>query len=273
MPDKLADAPEPINGLWVGDGKSGKTTHAMDMARLGRVIAINAESGIKARALKTHGIPIKNIEVFPGEGEELTYEGLESLWLQAREELNKKPGSIAGFAIDSITELQQTLKDISVANSVKRAERRGVDRSSFVVDQDNWREVNEQCRSLIRKLRDLPCHLAITALERREQDKDGSVTYQPAVTPGLQNDLIGWMDVVCYTSVGVVGGEEEYRGLFRPINNRRGGDRFTMLPRQLVVPTFTRVREYIDGELTRDKDPVMLAAEKARKADEEEDKA
>jgi hypothetical protein len=269
VPTALTDDGEPVNILYYGDGGTGKTTDIMHMAKHGKVWVANAESGIKARALRQYDIPIENIEVFPGEDEELTFDALLGEWKRIREELHEDPDAYFGVAWDSITEIQQVMKDLEMKRSAVKASRRGVERDPFVVDQDNWRTINEQCRQLIRKFRDLPCHFAASALQRREQDQqDGTVVYMPAVTPGLQNDLIGWMDVVCHTETIVVGGEDEFLGLFRPRGKFRGKDRFKMLPVRIVNPTVDRVQAYLDGELTLDTDEEMRALKKRMQEDD-----
>jgi len=277
MPQQLKDVREPVNALFYGEGGTGKTTDLAFMANLGKVLVINAESGVKAGPLEALGVEIENIEVFPGEGEELDYDSLEGEWLRIREELNEDPDAYAGVFFDSITEVQAALKDRTVIAAVDRANKAGRERSRWVVDQDNWREVNEQCRALIRRFRDLPIHFGMSALQRRESDDDGSVSYQPAVTPGLQSDLNLWVDVTCHTSTVVVDGETEYRGLFAPHSKWRGKDRTGKLPKWLVDPTFDRIVAYRDGELEAEDDPVMLEArERAKRAaqnGDEKDKA
>lgn len=255
MPQLLSDALEPTNVLFYGEGGSGKTTDVCAMAKLGRIWVANAESGIKRRALLDHGIPVENIEVFPGPGETLSYDGLEKEWMRIRNELTEDPAAYAGVGWDSITEIQQAMKDAAVADSVRRAARAGKDRSPWIVDQDNWRATNEQCRSLIRKFRDLPCHFAASALCRREQDDNSTVVYQPGVTPSLQGDVVLWFDIIGFTSVEEVDGEEEYKALFRPAGKYRGKDRFHQLPKYVANPLFDRVQAYVDGTLTLDKDP------------------
>jgi hypothetical protein len=273
MPQELTDVGEPANILYYGDGGSGKTTDLAHMANLGRIWIASAESGVKARALTQFGIPIKNIEIFPGPGEEITYDGLEREWLRIREELNEDSDAYAGVGWDSVTEVQQTLKDLEMKRGQVKASRRGVERDPFTMDQDNWRTVNEQCRALIRKFRDLPCHFSATALQRREQDNDGSVVYMPAVTPGLQNDLIGWVDVVCHTETIVVGGEDVYMGLLRNRGKFRGKDRFKMTPVRLVNPTFDRIEKYLTGDLTVDTDDEMQDLKERMEREKEEDAA
>lgn len=272
----LEETRDPINGLYYGEGGTGKTSALAGMAHFGKVLVINAESGVKSRPLQSLGIPVENIEVFPGEGEEITYDALEEQWVRVREALHKDPTAYAGVGWDSITEIQKALAEVERKKAIAKASRRGVERGEFVMDQDNRTTVNEQVRSLVRKFRDLPCHFAMTALQRREQDDDGSVALQPGVTPGLQGDIIGWTDFVCYTTVVMVDGEEEYRGLFRPHGKYRGKDRLRAVPKWLVTPSFDRIAGYVAGDYDRDDcttDPIMeearARAERARAAEAE----
>lgn len=276
MPTALTEDDEPVNVLYYGDGGSGKTTDLATMALQGKVWIANAESGVKASALRRVGadldidIPLKNFEIFPGEDEEITYDSLEAEWKRIREELADDPGAYVGAGWDSVTEIQAHMKDLEMQRSRMKADRRGVQRDPFVMDQDNWRTVNEQCRALIRKFISLPVHFCASALQRREQDNDSSVVYMPAVTPGLQNDVIGWFDVVCHTETIIVGGEEVYMGLLRNMGKFRGKDRFKATPRRLVNPTHDRILQYVRGELTVDDDEQMQDL-KARMEREEQE--
>src|SRR5690625_8048708 len=59
--------------------------------------------------------------------------------------------------------------------------------------------MSKQFRDLLRKYRDLPCHLILTALERRDVDEDtGQVAYGPALSPGVQKEVLGYIDLVLY---------------------------------------------------------------------------
>lgn len=264
MPQQLTELDEPVNILFAGDGGTGKTTHIASMANRGRCVLVNAESGIKVRALKRRGIEVGNIEVFPGPDEELTFDGLEKLWLQMREELHDDPKAYpGGFGLDSITEIHKALLDNVVAAAVIRADRAGKERDPMFIALEDYGVMTEQMRNLMRKFRDLPCNFAASSLLRRDQDDDGTVVYNPAITPKLGLDVTGWMDIVCVTSVALVGGEEEFRGLFRPHGKFRGKDRLGALPKWLVDPTFDRILKYVDEEYNADEileDPVMAAA-------------
>lgn len=263
-PQMLEDSREPTIGLYYGEGGTGKTSALAGMAHFGKILIVSAESGVKSRPLRSLGVPVDNIEIFPAAGEDITYESLEAEWVRVREALHADPEAYAGVGWDSITEIQKTLAEVERQKAVAKADRRGVERGEFVMDQDNRTTVNEQVRALVRKYRDLPCHFAMTALQRREVDDDSTVTLQPGVTPALQGDLIGWTDFVCYTSVAVVGDEEEYRGLFRPHGKYRGKDRLRATPKWLVDPSFDRVVGYVDGEFDKDDVTTDSVMEEAR---------
>jgi hypothetical protein len=261
---KLEDIDEPTNVLYYGDGGTGKTTDVASMANLGPVIIVNAEAGLKAKALRARGVDVSNIEIWPEPGQAITFDGLEELHLECLRRCEK--GKLAGVAWDSITEIHQALLAQATAHLTARAERAGKERDRFSIELADYGLMTEMVRTLVRRFRDLPCHFAITALAKRQQDDDGTVSYVPAVTPALVNDLIGWVDIVAHTTVGAVGEREEYRGLFRAVGKYRGKDRLGLLPKYLVDPTFDRIVAYVDEELVAEKDPVMIAAREARAA-------
>jgi hypothetical protein len=262
----LTDRREFVNALWYGDGGTGKTTALAGMANLGKVLLINAEGGVKRRPLEQRGISVGNIEVFPSGSDVISIESLLKEWQRIREELDKDPGAYIGFVIDSITDLYQALLRNVVNKAVIAADRANKERDAYFIEQGDYGKMTEQVRDVMRKLRDLPCHLGVSALPRRQQDPDGTVVYVPAVSPALQNDLDLWMDVVCHTEVMMINGKEEYRGTFRPTGLYRGKDRFSVLPKGLVDPSFDRVVAYIEGDIDLDSDQVMIDA-KARRQD------
>lgn len=265
-PTRLVDVREPINILYYGEGGTGKTTSLATMANMGPVLLVNAESGVKRQPLVARGVNIENIELYPEPGAPITFEGLQSEWVRIAAALEEDPDAYAGVVWDSITEIYKRLLDSIVDRAVQKAERQGRERDPFFIDRSDYGVMTEQVRSLVRKYRDLPCHFGVSALSRRDQDDDGSVAYQPAITPALQNDLVGWVDQVVYTSV--VGGEDEdeFRGLFRPLGKFRGKDRFGTMPKILIDPTFERVHDYVRGDLTVDSDPVMVQARERAEA-------
>lgn len=259
----LADVDETINELFYGDGGTGKTTALAAMANLGPIVMINAESGIKKRPLAKLGVNVDNISVFPEPGQPLTFDALEELYWELKEEA--EAGSIVGVGWDSITEIHKVLLKDVIDKRVAKAERTGRgDTDPFFTDRSDYGVMTEQVRLLVRRYRDLPCHFGATALERRDIDDDGAVVYRPSLTPALSLDVYGYMDIVCHTSVEIHGGEDVYVGTFRPTGKYRAKDRFSAMPRRLPDPSFARTAAYVNDELTEETDPLMtlIAADK-----------
>lgn len=261
----LDDQEDIVNSMHYGPHGTGKTTAVAHMANLGKIIYVNAEGGLKIKPLRALGVDTSNIVVFPKRGTPLTFESLEKLFWKIKSDLDADPTAWAGTVWDSLSEIHKALLDNVVAHQVAKAERAGKERDRFFTDRADYGVMTEQVRLLCRRFRDLPCHFAITALERRDQDDDGTVHYGPAVTPALQTDVLGYLDVVCHTSVVEIGGYDEYRGRFRPKGKYTAKDRFGAVPVNLIDPTFDRVHGYITDKLTFDEDPVMQEA-KARRA-------
>jgi hypothetical protein len=259
----LATVEEYLNICYYGNEGTGKTTDLAHMAKLGKVMYVNAESGIKRRPIESFGVPLANIELYPDptSGEPLTFEGMEAVFWAMKRDLENEPGSWAGTVWDSGSEITKLLLEDVTAKRVAKAEklkRQGKTVSEamlspFFRDRDEWGEMSEQVRWLLRRFRDLPCHFGISCLMRRDTDDDGKVHYGPAVNPGIQGDVLGWVDVVCRTTAEVVDGRDAYVGHFRPESKYRGKDRFRGLdegiPRLMRDPTFDRVLMALRGEL------------------------
>lgn len=264
----LDEATDYLSVVWYGEHGTGKTTNACSMANVvdAPVYVINAEAGLKRRALEQRGIDTAQLHVLPNleRGQSLTFEFLEALFWQAKDALERTPGSIGGFVWDSVTEIHQILLNNIVAEDVARAERLGRDRDRFFKSQDNYGVMAAQLTELLRRFRDLPCHFAATALQRRDIDDDGKVVYRPAVTPALQTPIGGIPDLIGHTYVEEVGGHEQYIGTFKPIGKYSGKDRYSVLPTHLVDPTFARIHGYVTGAIDPEEDPVMIDAARAR---------
>lgn len=263
----LDETDEFVNVLYYGDPGSGKTTGAMHMAKLGHVIAIDAEAGIKKRPLRQLGVPTANIHPYRIQ----SYADLDALYWEVKEQLEAEPGSIAGVSFDSMTEIQKKLIESIVgerhAKAVKLAQRSGatVADDEFAVDRDEYGKMTEMVRRICRRFRDLPCHTAFVCLSKRDVDNDG-VFYRPALTPAFQGDLMGYVDVVAYTDTGD-GDEDDHSrfvGITRPVGKFRGKDRFGATPSVMPNPTFDRILKYVEdesGEFAAT-DPYMAAMRK-----------
>lgn len=269
--DEMDDSDEFYRILWWGVEGTGKTTDIAMVTRIvpkGRVLMINAEAGAKRSALQHHGVDTSRIASYPPRGQQLSFEGLERLFYRVQADLEKDPTSWAAVAWDSITAIYQKLLDDVVeadirktAEILQRAKKTREGRSGnitlrdrFETDRDDYASMSNQVRLLLRKYRALHCHLLITALERRDENgkgKEKTVEYGPAVSPALQVDLLGYMDIVLHTKVNSNG---VFYGRSQPTEDTRGKDRLNALPVELVDPTIERIHRYVSGELTEETD-------------------
>lgn len=236
---------------------TGKTTALAHAAHLGKVVHIDAEQRLKGGPLRRLGVPIENIEPVRG----ISYKALNDLCWDVRERLHDSPGSVAAVGFDSITEITKTLVgqvlDINTGKLQERANKRGevLEANPFQIDIDMWGEMTEQVRRLLRHYRDLPCHLVFTAHERRDTDGDGTVSYGPATTPAVQQDLMGYVDIVGHTYLD----EGRYMARFAPGTKYQAKDTFGVLPPIMAQPTVERIVAYVNEEITTDTDPIQMA--------------
>lgn len=270
----LDDTEQFLSAMYYGVEGTGKTTDSLAMSLLadpGLVVLINAEGGAKKGALVAMGIDTSRVVMYPKPGQRVTFDGLERLFFQLSSQLDRDPSSVLGVVWDSSTDivqelLDQVVEEVMVTQAAILERNRGQRpgniklRDRFDNDRDDYRRMSNQVRSLLRKYRYLPCHFVVTALMRRDEDETTKkVTYGPAVTPGLQSDLLGYVDMVLHCQVAEMGEGSVYFGTTAPTRTHRGKDRHHVLPTELVNPTFDRLVRYLRGELTPDTDPDQKA--------------
>lgn len=259
----IEDAIDFTNTLLYGREGSAKTT---DLARLanaashlpkgkGKVLVINAEGGLKLGPLKKRGVDTSRIVVWPDpkRHERVTHQGLDRIHRRVKADLEADPDSWFGVGFDSATEIHQAILDSVQAKRVTTIQNRGQDVDPDFVDIADYGTMSKLFRDVLRKFRDLPCHFAVTALERRDVDKDtGKPQYGPAVTPGIQGDLLGYVDFVLMCKAEDEDGP--FRALTRANSRYRAKDRFDVLPKVMVEPYLDRVIAYVGGDLTEESD-------------------
>lgn len=235
----LQDEKQFVNILYYGEPGVGKTTALAHMASMGKVIFVDAESGLKSGPLKRLGIPTENI--IPRRV--ISYPEMEKLHHELKERLTDEPGSIAGVVLDSLSEIQRAILEQDAKNPLELSQR-------------DYGTNTQELRLLIRHFRDLPCHVGFTTHVRRDQDEDdGTVRYGPSLTPAVGGDLLGYVDLVCYMRAlpRAGGGDEpDVVGAFRPVGKYKAKDRFGALPPVLYDPSFPRVAAYVDGTYLRE---------------------
>lgn len=270
------DTEEHLNVLYWGREGSGKTIDLAKATELGRVLFINAEGGLKKRALLANGVKTENLVIFPRPGQDLNYHTLEQALFRVKSDLMDDPKSWFLIGVDSITELALAFTDEASDDRFEKAKKKNSNwvptiGDEFFTDLSDYGTSTKMVRKAVRMMRDLPVHVAITALERRDVDEDTSkVAYGPAVGPALQTSLLGYVDVVLYCKA-----PDESRDYFRAqtkkVGAARAKDRLGVIPKVLVNPTFPRLLAYNEGTLAEDTDPVQAvltapAPEKPSKA-------
>lgn len=280
----LADEQEYVKVLYWGHYGSGKTTDLAHLSLLGPVEWVRVDKGLKAGPLRRLGLPLDNLRPH----DEIDPASLEKMLEEWRAILIDKPGSIAGICLDTATELVSRRIEFQADQSwreyVAKCRKQHVEpdrakRYSAVDDTRDWYQpVTQELTRLIRHMTDLPWHVGIACQVRRDVDRDsGSTIYGPAVNPAVQGNLIGYCDLVIETQADgrYRDGDKEdvFVGYPRPRPGREGKDRFGVLPRILVTPTFDRVIAYVKGDLDFATDPVQARYRellKSRKEDEDE---
>lgn len=276
----LDDTIDYLNVLIYGREGTGKTT-ALAMAanhapKGSRVLVIAAEGGLKKVALGRRGVDTSKIVVWPDprSGIQITAARLEALHERVLGQLMDEPGCWYAVGIDSISEIVQGIREQATDKRIAKMRRNPrLDQAEIdedFVDRDDYGVMTNQLRKVTRKLRDLPCHVIFTALER--VGDDGIVG--PNITPALAADVLGYVDLALYfRATQHAAGEDEdealaeFRALTRPGTKTRAKDRFDLTPRVLAEPDFGRILGYIQGDLTEDTDPVQSAYMARRQAE------
>lgn len=247
-----------VNVVYYGAEGSTKTTSAAFLANLpqpGKVLFINAEGGVKRGALARQGVKVEDIVIWPDPRRPIaiSHKSVDEVYRRVKSDLERDPESWKGVVLDSATDLHITYLDYAQGKRVNAIKMSGKQVDEEFVDIADYGTMSKMFRDTMRKFRDLPCHVVITALERRDVDKDtGKPKYGPAVTPGVQTDLLGYVDFV----IMMKGADEDgpVRGLTRANSRYRAKDRFGVLPRVMVEPTMDRIIAYLQGDLAEDTD-------------------
>lgn len=244
----LTDEEDFVKILYYGREGVGKTSASVAAANGGRILVVNAEAGLKKRPLKQLGINVNNVMTWPPQGKEnaLTADGLLVLHERLLADLRDDPTSWFAVVFDSISEIHQKLREQATDKRVRKVAGSDPD----WVDRDDYGVMTAQMRKIVRRFRDLPCHVIFTALETDDEKQN---TIRPAITPALCTDVLGYVDVVA--RMGSATGD--YRARTRASERIRAKDRFSSLPAIMLDPNFNRVRDYIVGDLEEADDEVQ----------------
>lgn len=277
---ELDEAEDYLKILYYGQEGSAKSSNALSMANLGRVLLINAEGGAKKSSLRRRGVNTANIAIWPQDASKtpITAGGLDALYRRVKADLAADPKAWVGVVFDSGSDLVQALVDQVQKDRVRKSRNKGMtidEVDSYFTDQADWGTMGKMLTDTIRKFRDLPTHVVWTALERKNVDKITSeIEIGPAVNAGVAVSLLGYADFVIHCSAGDE--DRPFRGLTRKRGKFRAKDRFDVLPTVMAEPTVERVLAYSMGELTAENDPLQKGISQAlpgKKSGKKDDKS
>jgi hypothetical protein len=265
----LSEQTDFLNIGFYGREGTGKTGDALTMANHGRVLLVNAEANAWPAALQRRGIDTDNIISFPDPDELITYESLQNLYFELKADLIKDPSSWFGLTLDSVTEIIRILISNSRHIEVKRRAKTDKPRTSEYLEE--WPDFNiskVQIMELMRNFRSLPLHFTWTALETRDKE----MIMGPQTNPAMMEHLPGFASILIHNVIVQEGDESIYAGFTAAHGDQqsyRAKDAFGVLPRRLPDPTFTRIMQYVQGDVTKETDPILSALREraqARKA-------
>lgn len=261
--ESLEGEEDVVRATWYGDPGTRKTTYMASLAKLGPILHIDTEGGLKKTALERQGIPVENISVM----RDVTYTKLEDLIYQLKgNQADGDPFPFIGINIDSMTAGIDKLLSNLVDQAVARAAKKGEERSKWKTYQDDYGDMTSQWKDILRGLRDLDLHLGISAHAKRDKDEEDRIRVGPHTTPALAQPITGYVDVILHTVVvdTKVDGVPVGYGDCAPVGKYDGKERFGgAIPPRLIQPSFDRLIGYVRGTLTRENDTIQEAARQA----------
>lgn len=244
------DRPEIVRALWYGDPGVGKTTAMLTLANTGKVVMWDAEQRLKRSALRRAGVNVDNIELIT----EVSYEKMSATLDTLRDRAEEDPDFV-GICFDGATEMVRVMIQHLVDQGVATAAKKGYERSSWRTYVEDYGDVAEQFRRLMRKAMRLPIHFGMTTLSMRGEDENRRVRVSPQLTPAVARDVNSAMDVISFLRIEEIGDSWLRSGLFIPGGQYDAKDTFGVLPRRMASPTFERILQYVDGKIDREHDP------------------
>lgn len=259
--------------IFFGEPGSGKTSAAATMAHLGgKVLIVDLESNLVLETLENLGIPTDDILVARPKNPSKLYEELFVLANKLKAAFEKDPNYLTGFSLDSLSELQKKLtENLTEARVLKNklAGKTGKAVDEFDIESVENMRASQQLRLLVRKFRDLPCHVAFTALQREDKEPDGTIYYRLGLGPKTSSDVMSFVNAVVHIAI-----EETPDGLVRigratPVGKWRGKDNIGRLPSRMIEPSFYRIAQLVSGDLDKDEaDADYVAPEPVAEEDE-----
>lgn len=234
-----------LNMIGYGDPGSGKTTlgaTANHHELMRKVFFLDLNGGMLSVAEENdmiQEIPKRAVpDGFP--------EVREWFWYLANEDHEYQT-----VVIDTFTDLQELNLQTIVGDKLNSKSRKGKKRKSI---DDRWREDYGESTSQLTRLAKAFCgldmHTIFLCHKRKDQDDQKREEVGPAVTPSLQTNLVGMVDICAYMYITKDDdGDLVHRALFQQYDKFIAKDRSPgkKLPVTMDNPTLPRILDTIIG--------------------------
>ena len=176
-----------LNALVYGSTGFGKTYSAQTLPDLDKTVVLSAESGL---------LPLrkKKIEVWTLDKWEDTDKAIN--FLEEKEQQEK----FTNIFVDSLTEVTKMSCEQVLVERIGIVEARGKNLDQIFKDamtQEDWGVAKGRSDRFVRRLRDLPYNVIMTALVTNKQMKDGQTKNAPLLSPGSLAEVVpGYFDEV-----------------------------------------------------------------------------
>lgn len=222
MADKRFDY---IKGLLYGDPGVGKTTF-LATASLIKAMSPMLLLDIEGGDLSLRDFP--DVEVV----RVTSYEKMQPIY----DELHRGRHGFKTVGIDNLTELRYFSMSSIMIDAVAKNDKMDPD----VPSQREWGKNSSQVRAVVRGFRDLPMHTFFTAHAKEAEDKRTNLTkVKPALPGQLSDEISGFVDLVLYYYIKMVGQEHKRLMLTTKTATTNAKDRSGKLPSVLEEPSMT----------------------------------
>lgn len=239
-----------------GVGKTQLAATADHVPEMRPVLYLNIEGGDMTLR---HAAP--DIRKIPQEGS-LSWGQLEQIYdVLARQCYNgAEPGEFTPrtVIIDTLTEMQK-MNMAQIMAELAVSEPQG-NWDPDIPQIKQWGKNIEQIRKWVRKYRDLPLNVIMTAHEQVDKDPmTGAELHKPQLSGKLSNEVAGFFDVVTYLYVKQEEKEQGGQKIQVPVRKLLTGslegyvakDRSNNLPQVIEDPTMKVIYEKIHGGITQ----------------------
>jgi len=214
--------------LIFGDSGSGKTTllgTAQDSELTSPVFLLDIEAGTSVLSDK----PLVDVK------QARTMAAVQ----EVADALHKYPKYYKTFELDGFTELREIdMQEVMQQQYNKKPETTDL----YVPSPREWGKSGSRVKELLRYLKDLPCHVIVTALVSADtNERTGITSFHPMMPGQLKGQVPGFFDIVGFLRANTRGGDTVRTLQFAKTERVMAKDRTKCLPASMDEPTIPKI--------------------------------